>query len=97
MGSFSTTYEHPTIVGKESQRIAGNLPLFGIKNARALRWSSCQHHFFIRSGIDELSSLAFAGSLLDSYISLPFNTIKLACALLFRLIFAWQQDHLHGV
>src|SRR5207245_8400930 len=35
-GGFSATYQHPTIVSKESQRIARNLASFGIKNARRM-------------------------------------------------------------
>src|SRR6185437_4854985 len=40
LGGFSTTYQHPTIVGKKSQRITRDFAPFGIKNARAMAFSA---------------------------------------------------------
>src|SRR5262249_28756326 len=85
LGSFSTTYQHPTIVGKKSQRIARDFTPFGIKNARTARWSARQHHFLVRSRVNKLVSNSFSGCLLDLYISLRHNAFQLACALVFRL------------
>src|SRR3954451_3130893 len=62
-GGFSSTYQHPTIVGKESQRIARNLPPFGIKNAREFSRSTGQHHSFLCGGVHKLVSCSFPASL----------------------------------
>src|SRR5579864_6927704 len=93
-GGFSAAYQHPTIVGKKSQRITRDLASFGIKNAREFVRRACQDHFFLRSGINKLVPCGLPASLLDLNISLRLNTFQLACTLIFSLSLLWQQDDL---
>src|SRR3954470_3988391 len=86
-GGFSATYQHPTIVGKESQRITRNLASFGIKNAREFFRGACQDHLFLCGGIYKLVPGGLAASLLNLYISLGFNAFQLAGTLIFCLSF----------
>ena len=54
---FVATYEHPIIVRKESQRITGNIAVFGIKNARELVLRAGQDIFCVRCGVNQMRSV----------------------------------------
>src|SRR5579864_86862 len=97
LGGFSATYEHPTIVSKESQRIALNLAPFGIKNARGLRWRPCKNEFFLPRGIYKLLPNGLAIRLLNLNISLCHNMIQLTSTLRGALPGALLEDGLNSV
>src|SRR5579883_954094 len=74
-GGVSPFHEHPIIVTVESQRIAGNLTVFGIKNARR----TTSQGKLSRSGrVDKLVASAPPVRLLQHNISFADNSIKLA-------------------
>src|SRR5689334_10788620 len=81
-GSFSATYEHPITLSIESQRIARDLAVFGIKNARAMSRRARQNELLLCRGIHHLVSLRLPAGLLDVYISLRHNTIQLVPTLI---------------
>src|SRR6185312_17534690 len=93
-GSFSATYEHPITLGIESQRIARNLAVFGIKNARAMSRRTGQHKFLLCGRIYQLISLSLSAGLLNVNISLGDNTIQLVSTLIRGLAPSSQQENL---
>src|SRR5689334_15588936 len=97
LGGFSTTYEHPTIVGKKSQRIARDFAPFGIKNARTMARSTRQDHFLVRHDIYKLIARGLATGLINLDISLSHNTFQLAGACVSGLFALGKQDHIDMV
>src|SRR3954468_21710754 len=64
LGRLSALNQHPIIVTEESQRIAGNFAVFGIKNARRSAGKSETAGF---GGVRESLASASPGFLLDDY------------------------------
>src|SRR5271157_6533196 len=68
-------YEHPIIVSKESQRNAGNLAVFGIKNARR---SAGQDELVFGGGVNQLLPLGSTVGLLDNDVAQGDHAVELA-------------------
>jgi len=70
-------YEHPIIGPKESQRNAGNLAAFGIKNARR---SAGEYELIVGGCINQGVAFGSPGRLLDYDAGLSHHAIQLSRA-----------------
>ncbi len=71
-GRVFAFHEHPIIASKESQRIAGNLAMFGIKNARG---TARQDEFVVGSKVLQSLSGRSSGGLRDHDIAIRNNPV----------------------